>query len=357
MKRTSLLLLLLACISWSATTAQGYPVSVIFNNLDPNCAVTVTGAYSDSLTGAQGTLVFTADPSGNYSSMVMVNAFSQSTVVTVCVAYCDGTSECQTLPIIPGAITTFNFGGSGGSGGDVDMDGDGFLSSVDCNDNDASINFNAVEVCDGIDNNCNGQVDEGCSGGNGCTVDIVLVPDSLVNAPFAVYIYMANANPGASFIWSFGNGNTSGVAYPTWVYDSIGTYTVCCTVAFPDGCTATDCVTFTVNPDGSMSPGGIQMQGFTLNVVSEMPVADGVESIVENNFAAYPNPFENNLNIISLEAIEYYQLFTAQGQLVLEGNANGQKSLTVLAESIDAGMYLLNVITEKGREVRQVIKQ
>ncbi len=34
---------------------------------------------------------------------------------------------------------------------------------VDCNDNDASINPDASEVCDGIDNNCNGQIDEGSS--------------------------------------------------------------------------------------------------------------------------------------------------------------------------------------------------
>jgi uncharacterized membrane protein len=31
----------------------------------------------------------------------------------------------------------------------------------DCNDNNAAINPGAVEVCDGVDNNCNGQIDEG----------------------------------------------------------------------------------------------------------------------------------------------------------------------------------------------------
>lgn len=35
--------------------------------------------------------------------------------------------------------------------------------SGDCNDNNAAINPNAIEVCDGGDNNCNGQVDEGCN--------------------------------------------------------------------------------------------------------------------------------------------------------------------------------------------------
>lgn len=60
----------------------------------------------------------------------------------------------------------------------ADLDGDGFgdfdnsieAATVpngyvevrgDCNDNDPAIHPNAVEVCDGLDNNCNGDVDEG----------------------------------------------------------------------------------------------------------------------------------------------------------------------------------------------------
>ena len=42
-----------------------------------------------------------------------------------------------------------------------DNDGDGFYGDEDCNDGDASVGPGMVEVCDGVDNNCDGSVDEG----------------------------------------------------------------------------------------------------------------------------------------------------------------------------------------------------
>lgn len=43
----------------------------------------------------------------------------------------------------------------------ADIDQDGFYADEDCNDEAASIHPGADEVCDGIDNNCDEQVDEG----------------------------------------------------------------------------------------------------------------------------------------------------------------------------------------------------
>lgn len=43
-----------------------------------------------------------------------------------------------------------------------DQDGDGFDVTQDCNDLNANINPDAVEICNGVDDNCDGQVDEGC---------------------------------------------------------------------------------------------------------------------------------------------------------------------------------------------------
>ncbi|MEC8380337.1 MAG: MopE-related protein [Myxococcota bacterium] len=44
---------------------------------------------------------------------------------------------------------------------DSDSDGDGYAFYEDCDDNDPNVNENAIEICDGIDNNCNGDIDEG----------------------------------------------------------------------------------------------------------------------------------------------------------------------------------------------------
>ena len=47
-----------------------------------------------------------------------------------------------------------------GAIGVVDADGDGFASDEDCDDGDASRSPAAIEVCDEIDNDCDGEVDE-----------------------------------------------------------------------------------------------------------------------------------------------------------------------------------------------------
>lgn len=46
------------------------------------------------------------------------------------------------------------------TGDPADKDGDGYPYESDCNDDDPAINRDATEVCDGVDNDCSGYVDD-----------------------------------------------------------------------------------------------------------------------------------------------------------------------------------------------------
>lgn len=48
----------------------------------------------------------------------------------------------------------------GGSGGGLDADGDGFSGDDDCDDSDGSVYLGAPELCDGLDNDCDGALHE-----------------------------------------------------------------------------------------------------------------------------------------------------------------------------------------------------
>ncbi len=49
--------------------------------------------------------------------------------------------------------------------GNDDADGDGYPAGIDCDDTNASVYPGAPELCDGVDNNCDGQVDDGLVAG------------------------------------------------------------------------------------------------------------------------------------------------------------------------------------------------
>ena len=67
------------------------------------------------------------------------------------------------LPLVCGSADEgeVKLGCGFGSGmGITDDDGDGFGATIDCADDDATIHPGADEYCDGVDNNCDGDIDE-----------------------------------------------------------------------------------------------------------------------------------------------------------------------------------------------------
>ncbi|HCH62648.1 MAG TPA: hypothetical protein DFR83_07590, partial [Deltaproteobacteria bacterium] len=78
-------------------------------------------------------------------------------LLAVCCAGC----TAEPLKTASSADTALAEGDETGTAPVVDADGDGTPASADCNDTDPAVFPGAEEVCNGIDDNCDGAIDEG----------------------------------------------------------------------------------------------------------------------------------------------------------------------------------------------------
>ncbi len=86
----------------------------------------------------------------------------------------DASDNC---PLVSNASQTNNDGDGEGDACDNDDDNDGDPDATDCDDFNAAIHNGAAEVCNGIDDNCDGMVDEGFTNTDGDGMADCLDPD------------------------------------------------------------------------------------------------------------------------------------------------------------------------------------
>lgn len=287
----------------------------------------------------------------------------------------------------------------------VDADGDGYtVAQGDCNDADEAIHPNAVDLCNGIDDNCNGVVDENA-------IIATITPSGTVTVCNGTSVTLtANTGAGIFYQWKKGSTNIAGATNSTYTTTKANSYKVIETNSF--GCSSTSAVTTIVlnslpsatimAPNGtdlcptgsvllqtnsgtgltyqwikgSVNQVGATNQTYTATKAATYKVkvtnssgcsktssgtkvtksckeGEAVDEAILSQFSIYPNPTNGNFTIDLkfgevLIANASLEVMNILGQVIYtkELSVNGYELMTdvTLDHSLDNGMYWVMVV-------------
>jgi PKD repeat protein len=297
---------------------------------------------------------------GTFDSTAFANHTYPAGVYTVCLTISDNAgicsaSICDTITVTvtpPPCTTTFTYtdNGSGNMNFQVDPFVFGMTYTWDFGDSTSGSGFftNHTFPMYGTYVVCLTAVDSSTL----CTstfCDTITLAQDTTNCDVSFTNFNNNgqvffaANSGSfnnSYTWDFGDGNASTGAGTSNTYMASGTYYVCLTTsnAF-DACTATYCDSVVV-------------------------VIAGILEQEQNNFnlSSYPNPANEQATVsyyLNTDADVQLLISDITGrkiQLIEEGKRNrGKHSVTLNAENIESGIYLLQIQVNQKIQTRKIV--
>lgn len=165
----------------------------------------------------------------------------------------------------------------------------------------------------------------GCTGtGSGTVNEPTAINAAFNSSQSGMTVNFTNTSSTGTYLWDFGDGNTSSAANPSYTYASEGTFMVCLTVTTSCGSDST-CA-----PVQSLNTSGI----------------DGNEALIFNYF---PNPVSNEMTLMNiLKEVHRIDVVDATGRLLNVYNVNGP-TFKINVRGMSEGSYFMVARDEEGR--------
>jgi PKD repeat protein len=180
-----------------------------------------------------------------------------------------------------------------------------------------------------------------------CHSGFVMYPDTSVNN---VTIVNSSTGNSLTYLWDFGDGNTSALQNPSHTYSTTGSFYLCLTIDDGNGCTDMYC--------DSIGKNGVVFNkagGFTINVISA-PITTGIDNNVDLNteIEIYPNPTSNQLTIDTELKLRETTIIDITGKIIMRSKVNTN---TINVAGLSDGIYFIKLVVEERTITKKFVKQ
>lgn len=117
---------------------------------------------------------------------------------------------------------------------------------------------------------------------------------------------------------------------------------------------ATGTYTIQVTHKGTLDGGS---QNYSLIVSGFDQVDLSNNDFISSQILVYPNPVSDLLHVNNANNIDKYELYDIQGRLIKSEKITNQSNLTIDTSMLIKGVYMLNLITEKGSFIEKIVKK
>ncbi len=169
-----------------------------------------------------------------------------------------------------------------------------------------------------------------------CLAYFTLYPDNTTPHNWLALNQAMGASP-MSYLWSWGDGDTSSGVAPSHTYTTPGNYNICLSIIDGNSCTATYC-------DSSTYVYKTESNMISVNVVSELP-SEVNELINYRIVSVYPNPLSSeNWQLLVDEKVigKQVQIFDVSGRTIYSSPILNRKS-EIDGLQFSRGVYFLKI--------------